>query len=283
MAINLAKLKETKEKLNKSGGRSEYWKPEDGKNTIRVLPAKSGDEFFVEVHTHYKIGFDEKSVICKKTHEKECPICKELDKLSKGSKKDAELAKDMRAKKAYYLQIVTHDEPDKVKLYPAPKTVFEKIIDILLDPDYGDITDPEEGREITIERSGKGLKTKYTVLPKPKATELEDFDELKEQMVDFTDWEYLKEMSDEDMMKIYYSEEGDEDDDEDESFDDEDESAGYDDMTIDELKALMKKRKLPLPEGKITTLKLITILEHWDEENLEEEEEEDERPKKKKK
>jgi len=273
MGININKLKAMKENLGKTG-KNEYWKPEDGKNVIRVLPAVEGDEFYKEVYTHYHVGADEKSVICAKTEERDCPICKELEKLKKGSKTDKELADSMRSKKAYYLQIITPDEPDVPKLYPAPQTVFKGLLDIILDPDYGDITDIEEGREITIERTGKGLSTKYSILPKPKVSSLDNWEELKETMVNFADWEYAKCKTDEEMMAIYNSEEEDEGDFKEEE---DGEEKDYDDMTLPELKEECKARGIKLPE-KITSVRLIALLEENDLEN----EEEDEEPPKKK-
>lgn len=276
MGINIDKLKAMKENLGKTG-KNEYWKPEDGKNVIRVLPAVEGDEFYKEVHTHYHVGADEKSVICAKTEERDCPICKELEKLKKGSKTDKELADSMRSKKAYYLQIITPDEPDSPKLYPAPQTVFKGILDIILDPDYGDITDVEEGREITIERTGKGLNTKYSILPKPKVSSLDNWEELKETMVNFADWEYAKCKTDEEMMAIYNSEDEDDDGDFEEDEDEGSTEKDYDDMTLSELKEECKARGIKLPE-KITSIRLIALLEEND---LEDEEEVEEKPKKK--
>lgn len=280
MGINISKLKTLKENMGK--GKSEYWKPEDGKNVVRVLPAVEGDEFYKEVYTHYNVGADEKSVICGKTEERDCPICKEIEKLKKGSKTDKELADSMRCKKAYYIQVITPDDPDTPKLYPAPQTVFKNILDIILDPDYGDITDIEEGREITIERTGKGLKTKYTVLPKPKISSLDNWEELKENMVNFADWDYAKCKSDEEMMAIYNSEDLDEEEDFEEDDEEISDDKDYDNMSLSELKEECKSRGIKLPE-KVTSIRLIALLEEDDleEENGEEEEEIEEKPRKK--
>ena len=280
MGINLEKLRTMKENLGKKG-KNEYWKPEDGKNVIRVLPAVEGDEFYKEVYTHYNVGADEKAVICAKTEERDCPICAELEKLKKGSKSDKELADSMRCKKAYYIQIITPDDPDTPKLYPAPQTVFKAILDIILDPDYGDITDIEEGREITIERTGKGMKTKYSILPKPKVSSLDNWDELKETMVNFADWDYAKCKSDEDMMAIYNSEDLDEEEDFEEDDEASDDNKDYDNMSLSELKAECKARGIKLPD-KVTSIRLIALLEESDlEEEEEDDEEEEEKPKKK--
>ena len=46
MGINLAKMKEKLDALeNKGSGASVFWRPEDGEQTIRIVPTSDGDPF----------------------------------------------------------------------------------------------------------------------------------------------------------------------------------------------------------------------------------------------
>ena len=46
MAINLDKMKAKLDTLNsKGGGKNNFWRPQDGKQTIRILPTEDGDPF----------------------------------------------------------------------------------------------------------------------------------------------------------------------------------------------------------------------------------------------
>ena len=57
MAINLDKMK-AKLDTSRNGGRSQNntkWRPSEGDQTIRLLPAEDGDPF-KEYHFHYNVG-----------------------------------------------------------------------------------------------------------------------------------------------------------------------------------------------------------------------------------
>jgi hypothetical protein len=47
--------------------------------------------------------------------------------------------------------IVRGEEAEGVKFWGFGKEVYQELLGVIADPDYGDITDPENGRDITIE------------------------------------------------------------------------------------------------------------------------------------
>jgi hypothetical protein len=74
-----------------------------------------------------------------------------------------------------YAPVVVRGEEDKgVQLWSFGKMVYQDILNIMLDPDYGDITDPLEGRDIKVSLSkAPGQQwSKTSVMPRGKATKL---------------------------------------------------------------------------------------------------------------
>ena len=47
--------------------------------------------------------------------------------------------------------IVRGQEGDGVRFWGFGKTVYQEILGYIVDPDYGDITDPQSGRDLTIQ------------------------------------------------------------------------------------------------------------------------------------
>jgi hypothetical protein len=72
--------------------------------------------------------------------------------------------------------LVRGEEGEGVRFWGFGKTVYQEILGYMADPDYGDITDPNEGRDITVEVvSAEDSGTSYpvtTIRVKPKETPL---------------------------------------------------------------------------------------------------------------
>jgi hypothetical protein len=57
-------------------------------------------------------------------------------------------------------------------IYTPGVTVFTAIAAIINNPDYGDITDPDDGFDIMISKEGEKLETKYSIMPRRISTPL---------------------------------------------------------------------------------------------------------------
>tara|TARA_B100001113_G_scaffold289228_1_gene245151 strand:- start:3 stop:524 length:522 start_codon:yes stop_codon:yes gene_type:complete len=72
--------------------------------------------------------------------------------------------------------LVRGQEGEGVKFWGFGKTVYQEILGYIADPDYGDITDPANGRDLTIEyKSAEEAGTTYpttTIRVKPNQTPL---------------------------------------------------------------------------------------------------------------
>jgi hypothetical protein len=155
MAINIeamrAKLNASKNG-NKPKENNTKWRPSEGDQTIRILPTADGDPF-KEFHFHYNVGKNPGIMCPKRNHGEDCPICDFASKLWKdGVENDnATLkseAKKLFVRKRYYS--VRGKETEGVKIWSYGKTAYETLLGYVLDPDYGDITDPETGTDIVL-------------------------------------------------------------------------------------------------------------------------------------
>lgn len=245
---------------------TDYDKLQQGKNVRRVLwPKGDKDSFYSEGYLHFGLGADGKSVAtCPKTwgSKEKCPICEYVEQLQASKNKDDQkLAKDIKAKRRIYINVLNRDDEEETpKVLPIGVTILKGLLETICDADYGDITDPEDGRDITITRKGQGLKTEYSVLPKPKSSEASESqtpEEIEEAMTDL-DSLFIKK-SYEELQAIL---DGEDTEDEDDS-DDED-NGEYDDMDMDELTELCEERGIKVPT-KANRLKLIALLTQYDE------------------
>ena len=157
MALNLEAMRE---KLNasKNGNKKSNdtkWKPEQGDQTIRILPTKDGDPF-KEYHFHYNVGKNPGIMCPKKNFNEECPICDFASKLWKeGVENNDDVAKreakKLFVRKRYYSPILVRGrESEGVKIWAYGKQAYETLLGYVLDPDYGDITDTESGTDIVL-------------------------------------------------------------------------------------------------------------------------------------
>ena len=56
MGIDLKKMRERKNALeNKGGNNNRFWRPQDGEQTIRIVPTEDGDPF-KDYWFHYNVG-----------------------------------------------------------------------------------------------------------------------------------------------------------------------------------------------------------------------------------
>jgi hypothetical protein len=153
-----------------------FWRPEEGEHTVRIVPFTDNDgQPFKERWFYYNVG-ENRGILAPKQFGKPDPIQELINKLrDEGSPESAELCKRLYPKMRGYAPVVVRGEEDKgVQLWSFGKMVYQDILNIMLDPDYGDITDPLEGRDIKVSLSkAPGQQwSKTSVMPRGKATKL---------------------------------------------------------------------------------------------------------------
>ena len=173
------KLTKLKEGYKKKGEASKYlWRPTPGKYQIRIVPlAQSPDNPFMELLFHYRING--KNYISPKVFGRRDFICEFADKLkSSGDKDDFVYGCRCEPKTRTFAMVIVRGEEDKgVRLWGFGKTVYQDLLSTILDEDYGDITDVENGNDIAVEvipAESEGDFQKTTIRAKPKKTVLSD-------------------------------------------------------------------------------------------------------------
>ncbi len=150
-------LKAIREKLNKISGnnsrRNVMWRPQEGEeHTVRIISFPDNDgQPFKELWFYYNIG-NNPGLLAPHQFGSPDPIQELINELrSDSSKESYELAKKLYPKMRAYAAVVVRGEEDKgVRLWSFGKTVYQSLLNIMLDEDYGDITDPETGRDIKV-------------------------------------------------------------------------------------------------------------------------------------
>lgn len=153
----------------RKAGSGEFWKPLEGRSIIRIFPFEHKGEtcLFVKDTRHWAIDGNLKSnVACPGNG---CPIC-EL----KGDIDETQYGK-IRPQTKYLVNAVVrkHDgATDKQVIAQLPKGAYTDLLAYAVgeDPDVENALDPEEGYDFKVVRAGKGLETKYTVMPMPAAS-----------------------------------------------------------------------------------------------------------------
>ena len=159
MAINLeamrAKLNASKNGTSTNKKNDFKWRPSEGDQTIRVLPTEDGDPF-KQFHFHYNVGRNPGIYCPKKNDGDDCAICEFASKLWRDGVEndDGQLkqeAKKLFVRKRFYSPILVRGkETEGVKIWSYRKTAYETLLGYVLDPDYGDVTDPETGTDIVL-------------------------------------------------------------------------------------------------------------------------------------
>jgi len=170
---------EEHEDLSRGGGT--YMKLEVGRNVVRFLPPPMGRATpFVTVFQHFlnlpglpdPVIFNCPRLMAKRP----CPACAKGEKLkSTGNPKDADAARDFWASRRVFSCVIDRAEEDSgPKILGFGKMIHEALVAIRRDEDAGgDFTNPENGFDIIIERSGTGkTDTRYTVRPARKSSPL---------------------------------------------------------------------------------------------------------------
>ena len=174
--MDLNAIKKRLNQLQTSNTRtSNLWKPQPGTQVVRIVPYKHNtDNPFIELYFHYDLGG--KNYLSPVSFGRPDPIEEFAQKLkSTGSKDDYRLGRKIEAKMRTFTPVVVRgEEKEGVRFWGFGKTVYQELLSIIADPDYGDITDAVSGRDVavefkTAEETGKSFPS-TTIRVKPNQT-----------------------------------------------------------------------------------------------------------------
>lgn len=159
MSINIELMRKKLARLKGEETSTEvsvFFKPEEGEQDIRIVPAPDGDPL-KEVFFHYDVPGVTSGIMCPKRNDGEqCPICEFASRLwrdgvDNNDDQSKEMAKKLFVRSRYFSPIIVRGrESEGVKLYGYGKKAYEMLLGYILDPDYGDITDPDSGTDISL-------------------------------------------------------------------------------------------------------------------------------------
>ena len=188
MAIDLDAIRRKLNNLQSQTGRQDnLWKPEPGKQIIRIVPYQHNKENpFNEMYFHYDLG--KRNYLSPVTYGEADPVEEFAQKLrATGKSDDFKLAKKLTPKMRVYVPVLVRGkESEGVKLWGFGKQVYTELLGFIADPDYGDITDVKAGRDVLVEftpAEGVGQFPKTTIRVKPNQTAATEDSNVAEKIV----------------------------------------------------------------------------------------------------
>jgi hypothetical protein len=153
----------------------------EGKTTIRVLANPDGSQFWFDLGVHWiKTEVNGKPVAVVGCHDEvygqPCPICTAIAKATEAATSDDEikLIKEWKASKTVLVNALVRsgssksDEPQVVELKSSVWGQISGMIAEYMEADV-DLLDLTAGQDFVVERRGRGIDTKYTVMLAPKS------------------------------------------------------------------------------------------------------------------
>ena len=184
MGIDFDKMKAKRDALeNRGSAKSVFWRPEDGEQTIRILPTPDGDPF-KQYWFHYNLGKNAGFLSPKKNFGEDDPLDSFIRQLYKdGSDDSVKMAKDLSARQRFFSTVLVRgEEGEGVRLWGYGKMAYKELLNLVLNPEYGDITDVTEGTDLVI-NYGKPAGAQFpqtTITPRRRPSKLaESEDEIR--------------------------------------------------------------------------------------------------------
>lgn len=149
--------------------KTNYFKPVEGPNICRILPPPSGWKVpWVKGKQAWKVGPNKKT--CIPRFDESCPLKKEIDRLSSLSDEvSKQIAQGMYPRNRVWMWIVVRGkEADGPMLWNTSPECYRDILALMADPQYNDITHPQNGLDITITYTSKTANgyAEYKVSPR---------------------------------------------------------------------------------------------------------------------
>jgi hypothetical protein len=154
MAIDLNAIRRKLGELSgKNNKRDQQWKPEEGKEyTVRLISFSNNDGLpFKDRYYYWNIG--KAGILSPHQFGKPDPIRELRNKLyEEGTETSKEIAKKLSPKLRIFAPVIVRGEEDKgVRIWSFGKMVYQSLLELITNEDYGDITDPVEGRDIKVQ------------------------------------------------------------------------------------------------------------------------------------
>ena len=177
MAIDFDAIKKRLASLSGQNSKQKLmWKPPEGETTtVRLVafPDNDGNPF---QERYFYYGIEKYGILAPYQFGKPDPVNELIQNLkSEGTKESYELAKKLYPKmRTYALVLVRGEESEGLRLWSFGKGIYQDLLKTMMDPDYGDITDVNEGFDIkiTVTKTPGKKWADTSIMPRPKQTTL---------------------------------------------------------------------------------------------------------------
>jgi len=190
MALDFDAIKRKLDRLSGNNtSRNVMWKPEEGQEyKVRLLSFPDNDgQPFKELMFYYNIP-GQRGLLAPSQFGKRDPVQELITKLrDEGTKESYEMAKKLYPKMRVYAPVVVRgEEGEGVRIWSFGKLVYQSLLSLMMDEDYGDITDLKTGTDLKIKCSkAPGQQwAKTEVLPVRKASALSSDSKQAKEWVD---------------------------------------------------------------------------------------------------
>ena len=124
----------------------------------------------------------------KKNFGENCPLDNYVRELYKqGDEESVKMAKSLSARQRFFAPVVVRgEEKQGVRLWGFGKMAYQELLNLVLNPDYGDITDVNEGTDLVI-KYGKPPGAQFpqtNITPRRKASPLAEDDTVIKEYLD---------------------------------------------------------------------------------------------------
>jgi len=190
MALDFDAIKRKLDKLSgNTTSRNVMWKPEEGQEyKVRLLSFPNNDgQPFKELMFYYNIP-GQRGLLAPSQFGKRDPVQELITKLrDEGTKESYEMAKKLYPKMRVYAPVLVRgEEGEGVRIWSFGKLVYQSLLTLMMDEDYGDITDLKTGTDLKIKcTKAPGQQwAKTEVLPVRKSSALSSDAKQAKQWVD---------------------------------------------------------------------------------------------------
>jgi len=199
MAIDFEAIKKRLAGLTGTNDKQKLmWKPPEGETTtVRIVafPNSNGTPF---QERYFYYGIEKFGMLAPYQFGKPDPVNELIQKLkSEGTKESYELAKKLYPKmRTYALVLVRGEESEGLRLWSFGKGIYQDLLKTMMDPDYGDITDIENGFDIkiTVTKTPGKKWADTSIMPRPKQSPLGTKKEIEKIMSNVPDLNDLFEL-----------------------------------------------------------------------------------------
>jgi hypothetical protein len=179
---SLKAMKKKKSEVDEATS-GDFFTAKEGDNELRILPPWRGNNPFMEVEQHSAtVKGRNRPFTCPLSRGKKfCYTCEVvIPELEGGDQEDQKVADELAPSKRVYANVlyVTHNGKPTGRKEPqiwgfSFYRTYGQILTYFNDPEYGDITDVDEGTNLILNRKGTGFTdTEYSLRPKRESSKL---------------------------------------------------------------------------------------------------------------